>query len=48
MTLFDYLAAQGDRLFGLAIEHALIVLVSVSISTLIGVGLGILTYRNPA
>jgi len=48
VTLFDYLAAQGDRLFGLAIEHALIVLVSVSISTLIGVGLGILTYRNPA
>ncbi len=48
MTLFDYLAAQGDRLFGLAIEHALIVLVSVSISTLIGVSLGILTYRTNA
>lgn len=48
MTLFDYLAAQGDRLFGLAIEHALIVFVSVSISTLIGVSLGILTYRTEA
>ncbi len=48
MTLFDYLGAQGDRLFGLAIEHAIIVFVSVSISTLIGVSLGILTYRTEA
>lgn len=44
--MFDYLAAQGDRLFGLAIEHFLIVLLSVSISTVIGVSLGILTYRT--
>ncbi|MGI8657920.1 MAG: ABC transporter permease [Candidatus Limnocylindria bacterium] len=46
MSMFDYLAAQGDRLFGLAIEHFLIVLLSVSISTVIGVSLGILTYRT--
>ncbi len=46
MSLFDYLEAQGDRLFGLVIEHAGIVLVSVSISTIIGVLLGILTYRT--
>ena len=48
MTLFDYLAAQGDRLFGLAIEHLIIVFISVSISTVIGVSLGILTYRTRA
>jgi len=49
MTPFiDYLTAQGDRLFGLAIEHAIVVLISVSISTIIGVSLGILTYRSRA
>ncbi len=48
MTMFDYLAAQGDRLFGLALEHAFIVILSVSISTVIGVILGILTYRTNA
>ena len=49
MTPFiDYLTAQGDRLFGLAIEHAIVVLISVSISTIIGVSLGILTYRTRA
>ena len=46
MSLFDYLNAQGDRLLGLAIEHAQIVIVSVSISTVIGVALGILTYQT--
>ncbi|MGI8829399.1 MAG: ABC transporter permease [Candidatus Limnocylindria bacterium] len=46
MSLFDYLNAQGDRLLGLAIEHAQIVIVSVSISTVIGVLLGVLTYRT--
>lgn len=48
MSLLDYLAAQGDRLLGLAVEHAVMVVVSVSISTAIGVGLGILTYRTNA
>jgi len=46
VSVFDYLGRQGDRLFGLAIEHFLIVLVSVSISTVVGVALGILTYRT--
>ncbi|CAN5258392.1 ABC transporter permease [soil metagenome] len=46
MSLFDYLNAQGDRLLGLAIEHAQIVIVSVSISTVIGVALGVLTYQT--
>ncbi len=46
MSIVDYLQAQGDRLFGLAIEHLVIVAISVSISTVIGVILGILTYRT--
>ncbi len=46
MSIIDYLQAQGDRLFGLAIEHLVIVAISVSISTVIGVILGILTYRT--
>ncbi len=48
MTILDYLDDQGDRLFGLGIEHAIIVIVSVTISTMIGVTLGILTYRTQA
>ncbi|HVL54374.1 MAG TPA: ABC transporter permease [Vitreimonas sp.] len=48
MTILDYLGAQGDRLFGLAIEHLMIVGISVSISTVIGVVLGVLTYRTDA
>jgi osmoprotectant transport system permease protein len=48
MTVFDYLARQGDRLFGLTLDHALIVLLSVAISTVIGVTLGLLTYRTNA
>ncbi len=46
MSLFDYLGRQGDRLLGLTIEHLGIVLISVAISTVIGVALGLLTYRT--
>jgi osmoprotectant transport system permease protein len=46
MTILDYLTDQGDRLFGVGIEHAIMVIVSVAISTIIGVSLGILTYRT--
>ena len=46
MSLPDYLAAQGERLFGLAIEHFVIVVVSVILSTAVGVTLGVLTYRT--
>jgi osmoprotectant transport system permease protein len=46
MTIFDYLSRQGDRLFGAALEHVVIVLISVSISTVIGVALGVLTYQT--
>jgi osmoprotectant transport system permease protein len=48
VTIGDYLARQGDRLFGLALEHLLIVAVSVLLSTIIGVLLGVLTYRTAA
>jgi osmoprotectant transport system permease protein len=46
VSLLDYLAAQGDRLLALAIEHLGIVLIAVAISTVIGVAVGILTYRT--
>ena len=46
MSLLDYLAAQGDRLLALAIEHLGIVLIAVAISTVIGVALGLMTYRT--
>jgi len=46
MTILDYLTDQGDRLFGVGIEHAIMVIVSVAISTIIGGSLGILTYRT--
>ncbi|MBA2337893.1 MAG: ABC transporter permease [Acidimicrobiia bacterium] len=42
----EYLGDDADRLFGLMIEHAQIVLVSVAIAVTIGVGLGVLTYRS--
>ena len=46
MSLLDYLAAQGDRLLGLTVEHLGIVLVAVGISTIIGITVGVLTYRT--
>lgn len=48
MSLLDYLAAQGDRLLGLTVEHLGIVLISVAISTVIGITVGMLTYRTEA
>lgn len=42
----EYLSDQGDRLFGLTIEHAWTVLISVALATLIGVLIGVLTYRT--
>lgn len=46
MSLPDYLSAQGGRLLGLTIEHLAIVLVAVAISSVIGVTVGVLTYRT--
>ncbi len=45
-AFLDYLNDQGERLFGLTIEHAIIVLISVTLSTIIGVVVGVLTYRS--
>lgn len=47
-ALLNYLADQGDRLFGLTLEHAAIVLVAVTFATIIGVTTGVLTYRTNA
>jgi osmoprotectant transport system permease protein len=44
----DYLVDQGDRLFAATLEHATIVLISVALATVIGVTLGVLTYRTGA
>ncbi|MGH3383694.1 MAG: ABC transporter permease [Nocardioidaceae bacterium] len=46
MTFFEYLDSRWDSLLELGIEHVLLVLVSVAIATVVGVVLGILTYRT--
>ncbi len=46
MSLWEYVREEQDRLLELFIEHAQIVLTSMAIATIIGVGLGVLTYRN--
>lgn len=48
MGFFEYLASRWDDLLELSIEHAQVVLVSLLIATVIGVSLGVLTYRRPA
>lgn len=48
MGFSEYLASRWDDLLELSIEHAQVVLVSLFIATLIGVSLGVLTYRRPA
>lgn len=53
MTFFDYLrgvpsylAEEWPDLLGLAGEHAQVVLVAMVVATVLGVGLGLLTYRT--
>lgn len=48
MGFFEYLASRWDDLLELSIEHAQVVLVSLFVATVIGVSLGVLTYRRPA
>ena len=48
MGFFEYLASRWDDLLELSIEHAQVVLVSLLIATIIGISLGVLTYRRPA
>ena len=45
-SFWEYLGDNWERLRDLTIEHARIVLMSVAIATLIGVSLGVLTYRT--
>ena len=42
-----YLANNWDNVLELAIAHAIIVGISIAIAAVLGVGLGVLTYRNP-
>ena len=44
--LLAYLRDNWSTVLELTLEHAVVVLVAVVIATLIGVGLGVLTYRN--
>lgn len=46
MSFFEYLETRWDNLVELTIEHAIIVVYSVAIATVIGVVLGVLTYRT--
>lgn len=46
VTLWEYLGDEWDRLLELAIEHLRIVLMSIVIAVVIGVGLGLSTYRT--
>ena len=48
MGFFEYLASRWDDLLELSVEHAQVVLVALLIATVIGVSVGILTYRRPA
>lgn len=46
VSFWEYLGDNWDRLRELTIEHARIVLASVAIASVIGVALGVLTYRT--
>ncbi|MFA9429998.1 ABC transporter permease [Egicoccus sp. AB-alg2] len=48
VTVWDYLERRWDTVLELAIEHLLLVLGSVLIATIIGVGLGLLVHRHRA
>lgn len=47
MDFFAYLADNTDRMLALGVEHLLLVLPPLGIGTLVGVALGIATYRRP-
>ncbi|HLS25192.1 MAG TPA: ABC transporter permease subunit, partial [Beutenbergiaceae bacterium] len=46
MNFFQFLSNRSDDFIELGVEHAVIVGASVLLSTLIGVGVGIATYRS--
>ncbi len=45
-SFWTYLEFTWQDLVGLALDHAVVVIISVVLSTLIGVGLGVATYRT--
>jgi osmoprotectant transport system permease protein len=47
LSFFSYVADNMDRIFPLAVEHLVLVLVALGAGTVIGVALGVLTYRSP-
>src|SRR3954452_16894716 len=47
MTLSEYVSSRWDELTQAAAQHALVVALSILIATVIGVGVGVLTYRRP-
>lgn len=46
MDFIEYLSRRWEHLLDLTIEHAVVTLLSVAIAAVIGVGLGLLTYRT--
>ena len=46
MSFDEYLRDRWEHLLGLGIEHAIVVAEAIAIATIIGVGLGLLTYRT--
>jgi osmoprotectant transport system permease protein len=46
VNFFEFLAKRADDMLEMGIEHAVLVGVSVTLATVIGVGLGIATYRH--
>lgn len=47
MTFFEYLQSRQNLLLAQTMEHATIVLISVGLATVIGVLIGIASYRSP-
>lgn len=47
MNFFDFVSNRRDDVITLGIEHVLLVLASVALATVIGVALGVLSYRSP-
>lgn len=48
MDFLSYVSDNLDRIVPLAVEHLVLVLVALACGTVLGVGLGVLTYRRPA
>lgn len=44
---FDYLGDNSDSVIQLALGHVWVVALSMAIATVLGIGLGVLTYRSP-